>query len=390
MMINKVVLVLGTVALMMPVGCSEPKTDLAAKKNELASYREEMKELKIKISALEEEIGTEDPTAVNLDKATLVTTIPIPTKTFRHFLEVRGSVTSKKNVTMSARVPAVVDRVLVQEGDRVNKGQVLIVQDAETVRRSIDELNTSLELANTRFERQKNLWDKKIGTEIQYLEVKSNKESLERRIASAQAQLDDYTIRAPFSGSIDDVFIKQGETAQPGLPMLQLVSLQDMFINADVSESYLGKFQVGDSVNVTFPSLNKSLMSSISAIGEVINENNRTFSVEVKLPSETKLLRPNLLAVIRIEDFHQPEAVVVPTNLILSDNHGDYVYVAEEKDGQLTAAKKPVQRGMTYNNETLIASGLSGNEQLIEKGFRDVTEGMNIKQVSTTAISSNR
>lgn len=372
------------------LACGEPSSDLAEKKNTLETYRGELKELKAKITSLEEEIAQEDPTAGNQDKATLVTTMPIPNKTFRHFLEVRGSVTSEKNVTVSARVPAVVERVLVQEGDRVKKGQVLIVQDAETVRRSIDELKTSLELATTRFNKQKNLWDQKIGTEIQYLEVKSNKESLERRIASAQSQRNDYTIRAAFSGSIDDVMAKQGEMAQPGVPLLQLVSLEDMYIEADVSESYLGKFEVGDSVNVRFPSLNKSLKSTVSAIGEVINQNNRTFTMEVKLPGDTKLLRPNLLAVLRIEDFHQPEAVVVPTNLILSDNRGDYVYVAEEKDGQLTASKKAIERGMTYNNETLITSGLSGTEQLIDQGFREMAEGMAIKQADNSVLSSTR
>ena len=378
------------VALVTLLACGDSGDDLAAKKNELDSYRSELKELKTKIASLEEEIAAEDPSAVNQDKATLVTTMAVPTKTFRHYLEVRGSVTSEKNVLVSARVPAVVERVVVQEGDRVRKGQVLLVQDAKTIRRSIDELRTSLELATTRFERQKNLWDKKIGTEIQYLEAKNNKESLERRIASTQAQLDDYTIRAPFSGTVDDVLVKQGEITQPGTPLVQLVSLEDMYINADVSEAYLGKFDVGDSVEVTFPSLNQSLMSTISAIGEVINQNNRTFTIEVKLPNETSLLRPNLLAVLRIEDFHQPDAVVVPANLILSDNQGDYVYVAEEKNGQLTATKKSVERGMTYDSETLITTGLSGGEQLIREGFRDVAEGMNVKQASASTLSSNR
>ena len=377
------------VALVMLFACGDAD-DLAAKKSELDAYRSDLKELKAKIVSLEEEIAAEDPSAVNQDKATLVTTMAVPTKTFRHYLEVRGSVTSEKNVLVSARVPAVVERVVVQEGDRVRKGQVLLVQDAKTIRRSIDELRTSLELATTRFERQKNLWDKKIGTEIQYLEAKNNKESLERRIASTQAQLDDYTIRAPFSGTVDDVLVKQGEITQPGTPLVQLVSLEDMYINADVSEAYLGKFDVGDSVEVTFPSLNQSLMSTISAIGEVINQNNRTFTIEVKLPNETSLLRPNLLAVLRIEDFHQPDAVVVPANLILSDNQGDYVYVAEEKNGQLTATKKSVERGMTYDSETLITTGLSGGEQLIREGFRDVAEGMNVKQASASTLSSNR
>ena len=378
-------------ALLSLVACGESGDDLAAKKSELEAYREELKELNTKIATLEEEIAEQDPSAVSQEsRATLVTTVPVPTKTFRHFLEVRGSVTSDKNVTVSARAPAVVERVLVQEGERVKKGQVLIVQDAKTVRRSIDELKTSLDLATTRYERQKNLWDQKIGTEIQFLEAKSNKESLERRIASAEAQLADYIIRAPFSGSVDDIIIKQGETGQPGMPMLQLVSLQDMYIDADVSESYLGKFEVGDSVNVSFPSLNTSLKSTVSAIGDVINENNRTFTMEVKLPNDTKLLRPNLLAVLRVEDFQQEDAIVVPTHLILSDNQGEYVYVAEEQEGQLVATKKAVERGMTYQNETLIASGLSGDEQLIREGFRDVAEGMAIEQAENNALSSKR
>ena len=152
----------------------------------------------------------------------------------------------------------------------------------------------------------------------------------------------------------------------------------------------LGKFEVGDSVHVTFPSLNSSLKSTVSSIGEVINPNNRTFTLEVRLPDDAKLLRPNLLAVLRIQDFYQPESVVVPTNLILSDNKGDYVYVVEEKDGQLTAAKKPIQRGLTYDNETLITAGLTGSERLINEGFRSVAEGMAVKEATTGALSSTR
>ena len=386
---NRIKLSVWSAALAVLAACGGADSGLDSKKAELKEYREELKELKSKISSLEEEIAAEDPTALNRDKATLVTTERVPTKTFRHFLEVRGSVTSDRNITISAEAPAMVQRVLVQEGERVKKGQVLVRQDAETSRRGLEELQTSLELATTRFERQKKLWDQNIGTEIQFLEAKNAKETLERRIASARSQLANYTIRAPFAGSVDKVFIKEGEMAQPGVPMVRLVSLQDMFIEADVSESYLGEFEVGDTAAVTFPSLNQSLTSTISSIGEVIDQNNRTFSIEVRLPGNAKLLRPNLLAVLRIEDFHEPDAVVVPTNLILSDNRGDYVYVAAEKDGQLTAVKKPVERGLTYNSETLITSGLTGDEQLIVEGFREVAEGMTIKEAEKSALSSN-
>ena len=167
-----------TALLVMLLACGESGGDLAEKKSTLKTYHAELKELKAKIASLEEEIAEVDPAAANQTKATLVTIMPVPSKPFRHYLEVRGSVTSQKNVTMSARVPAVVERVLVKEGDRVKKGQVLITQDAKTVRRSIDELNTSLDLATIRFNKQKNLWDQQIGTEIQYLEAKSNQESL--------------------------------------------------------------------------------------------------------------------------------------------------------------------------------------------------------------------
>ncbi|MGB3779277.1 MAG: efflux RND transporter periplasmic adaptor subunit [Tunicatimonas sp.] len=387
---NKIKSMLWSAALITLVACGGTDSGLEGKKAELKEYRKEFKELKSKISTLEEEIAAEDPSALDRDKATLVTTEPVPTKTFRHFLEVRGSVTSDRNVSISAEAPAMIQRVLVQEGERVKKGQVLIRQDAETSRRGLEELQTSLELATIRFERQKKLWDQKIGTEIQFLEAKNAKETLDRRIASSRSQLANYTVRAPFSGTIDRVFIKEGEMAQPGAPLIRLVSLQDMFIESDVSESYIGEFQVGDTVEITFPSLKQSLTSTISSIGEVIDQNNRTFSMEVKLPGDAKLLRPNLLAVLRIEDFHEPSAVVVPTNLILSDNRGDYVYVATEQDGQLTAVKKPVERGMTYNNETMITSGLSGNEQLIKEGFREVAEGMRIKEAENGALSSNQ
>lgn len=387
---NKIQSNIWSVALVALIACGGTDSGLDGKKAELKEYREELKELKSKISSLEKEIGAEEPNGASRDKATLVTTEPVPTKTFRHFLEVRGSVTSDRNISISAEAPAMVERVLVQEGERVKKGQVLARQDAETSRRGLEELQTSLELATTRFERQKKLWDQKIGTEIQFLEAKNAKETLERRIASSRSQLANYIIRAPFSGSVDKVFIKEGEMSQPGVPLMRLVSLQDMFIEADVSESYLGEFNVGDTVAVTFPSLGQSLTSSINAIGEVIDQNNRTFSVEVKLPNDAKLLRPNLLAVLRIEDFHQPNAVVVPTNLILSDNQGDYVYVAIEQDGGLTAVKKPVERGLTYDSETLITSGLSGDERLINQGFREVAEGMRIKEAENNALSSNQ
>lgn len=361
------------------VACQQQE-GLEAKKSQLKEYRNEVKALQSKITALEEEIAAEDPNFAAVNKnATLVTTLPVKEETFKHFIEVSGNVSSDRNVTINAEVPAEVTQVNVKKGDKVKKGQLLIAQDAETIRRNIAELQTSLELANTRFERQTNLWEKKIGTEMQYLEAKNNKESLERRLASARSQLDNYIVRAPFGGTVDDVFVKEGEVTQPGIPMLRIVSLEDMYIVADISEAYLGEFDRGDSVTVRFPSLNKEISSTINSVGQVINQNNRTFEIQVNLPNDEQFLRPNLLAVLEIKDYEQPDAVVIPTNLIQHDNRGDYVYIAAETDTGLVAEKKHIERGMTYNNETMIKSGLEKDDQLINEGFREVAEGVMIR-----------
>lgn len=372
--------------------------ELADKKLQLQAHKKELKALQDQIDALEKEIASEDPAFASQNrKTTLVTTIPVANKTFEHFIEVRGSVTSRKNITISAEAPAMINNVQVVEGESVNQGQLLLSQNAETIQRNIEELQTSLELAETRYDRQKNLWDQNIGTELQYLETKNSVESLKTRIASLQSQLRNYIIRAPFSGTVDEVFVREGEMAQPGVPLMRLVSLTNMFIEADISETFLGDFNKGDSVNVFFPSIDKSVRSAISSVGQVINENNRTFKIEVKLPDDVKLLRPNLLAVLRIKDFSQPNAKIIPTNLILEDNTGDYVYTAEDADdgtGKI-AVKKHIERGQTYKNQTVVTEGLEGNEALIDKGFREVAEGVRIDIVegepdqSATAMYSN-
>lgn len=361
-------------------GACSNKEPLKAKKEQLKEYKREMKELQKKIAALEEDIAVQDPGFSAADKnAALITTIPLEKEKFEHFIEVRGSVSSDRNVTISAEVPAEVRQVKVEKGEKVKKGQLLVLQNAEIPKRNIEELQTSLELAATRFERQANLWERKIGTEMQYLEAKNNKESLERRLASARAQLDNYIIRAPFSGTVDDVPVKEGEMAQPGMPLIRLVSLEGMYIVADISEAYLGQFEAGDSVKVRFPSLNKEIQSTISSVGQVINQNNRTFEIQVNLPDDEKLLRPNLLAVVKIKDFAQANAMVVPANLIQHDNRGDYVYVVAEIDDGLVAEKKHVERGMTYNNETMVKSGLEEGDQLIDEGAREVAEGIRVR-----------
>lgn len=380
-------IILFSLSVLLLFACGGNPDDVEAKKQQLAEYKKEANELNQKISSLEKEIaGMDSSFSQQARKTTLVTTLPVQTKTFQHFVEVRGSVASRKNVTLSAEVPGRIESVEVQEGQVVGKGQVLVRLDGETIRNNIKELETSLDLATTRFERQSNLWDQKIGTEIQFLESKNQKESLERRLATAQSQLAQTIIRAPFGGSIDEVMARVGEMAQPGVPLVQIVSMTDMYIDADLSEALLGKFKVGDSVEVTFPSLNKSIKSTISAVGQVINPNNRTFSIEIKLPANDELLKPNLLAIVRINDFSADDAVVIPTNLIQTDNQGDFVYIARQEQNNLVAEKVHVERGLTFENETMVTSGLQGDEKLIQEGFREVAEGVALRDATEQNI----
>ncbi len=398
---NNISLLISAAALLLLAACGGEQPDgLEGKKAQLQEYKQEVRELQDNIKNLEEEISMEDPDFLNTGRnATLVTTIDVENQTFEHFVEVRGSVTSRRNVTVSAQAPAMVMNVSVDEGQEVKKGELLLRQDAETLLRNIEELKTSLELAETRFRRQTNLWEQNIGTEFQYLEAKNAKESLERKLASLNSQLNNYYIRAPFSSTVDEVFIKEGEMAQPGVPLLRLVSLRNMYIEADISETYLGEFEKGDSVIVYFPSLDKNVRSVISSVGQVINENNRTFKVEVKLPNDESLLRPNLMAVVRLQDFIEEDALIVPTNLILSDQRGDFVYVAapSAEGDNYVAQKQHIQRGKTYKDKTMVQSGLQGNERLIDQGFREVAEGINLRfagqdeniALDTKSVSAN-
>ncbi|WP_224999233.1 efflux RND transporter periplasmic adaptor subunit [Cesiribacter sp. SM1] len=361
---------------------SEKKAALQEKKNELQA-------LKSEIESLENEIAAADPSfGKEVRETQLVTTLPVKQETFEHYVEVSGDVQSEKNITISAESMGTVEQVAVSEGQQVNRGQLLVSVNADVLRNNISEVKTQLELATAVYERQKNLWDQKIGTEVQFLQTKSNKEALENRLSMMQSQLAQAQARAPFAGTIEEVMVRVGEAASPGAPLVRLVSLQDMYIKADVSENLVGAFKKGDKVEIFFPSVNKTYESTIKAVGQVINPNNRTFTLEARLPNDSELLRPNLLAVLKVKDFEEENALVVPTHLIQHDRKGSYVYVVEEKDGVKQVSKKHVETGLSYNNETLVTSGLQASDVLVNEGFRQVSEGVAVK-IAQESVAAN-
>lgn len=377
---TNILLILGFIAF--SISSCEQKDPLVAKKEELKSQKVELQGIKASIAELEKEIAILDPNFAKLNRrATLITTSTVDKQNFEHYVEVSGAVKSRKNVMISAENMGNINRLLVKEGNEVKKGQLIMSMDVELYQRNLDQLQTELTLAETMFQKQSNLWNQNIGTEVQYLESKNRKESLENQIANIKTQISKSQIRAPFQGTIEDVLVREGEMAQMGSPLVRIVNHRDMYIKADLSESHIGKFKKGDRVIIHFPSIDQTIESKISSVGQVIDEMNRTFSIEALLPLTKFTIKPNLLAIVKMKDFEKSDAVVISTKLIQKDNKGEFVFIVDKNNEESIAKKVQINRGITYKNNTMITGGLSGNETLINEGFREVADGNKVKVV---------
>ncbi|GAB4185412.1 MAG: efflux RND transporter periplasmic adaptor subunit [Thermoflexibacter sp.] len=356
----------------------------------LETYKKQYAELKAKIDALENELREKDGIAnkVNLK---LIETQPVVQKDFAHFIEVQGNVESDKNVSVAPEMNGIILRINVERGQAVSQGQIIAEIDAEPIRKNISELETRLELAKTMFERQENLWKQQIGSEMQYLQAKNSKESLERSLEGLKAQLKKAYVKAPISGVVDELFVKQGEMANPAVPLARVVNLSEVQIKADVSEAYVPNVRKGDEVVVSFPSLQKEMPVKISNVGQFIEPANRTFKVEMKLANKDGFLKPNTLAVVKIKDFEQKNAIVIPTFLIQQSTNGqEFVFVVRQNDKKNTVAKVLIKTGKSYGGETLVTEGLQAGDILVSKGYSEVIDGEEVNIQKTEAkISMN-
>ncbi len=360
----------------MAVAC-EKATDLDTKKEEYEKAKVELDEQKAKVHALKVELEAAGVLKIN-DNRSLVTTLKIEPEEFIHQIEIRGTVKARGNISISPEIPARVIKVLVKEGEKVSLGQALVEQDAEVLRNSIAELRTSLSLARTIYSRQKKLWNKNIGSEVQYLEAKNKKESLERKLATSKSQLAKSIIKAPFSGVIDRLDVRVGQNIQPGQPIIRLVSLADMYIKANVSESYVGKFKPKQEVEILFPSTGEVLKAKISAIGQVIEPKNRTFELEIIIESSDKI-KPNMLAILKVADYVNPTAYTIPTNIVFTDSKGVFVYQLKQSEGKDVAIRTDVTLGLTAGTSTEIIAGLAEGDIIIDKGIYDISNGSQVK-----------
>lgn len=352
--------------------------DLAKMKNKrdqvLASYDSIGKIL----GSLEMAISEKD----TLKRLPLVTSFKVKDTLFNHFIDIQGDVDTKENLIIYPEFAGTLTNVYVKEGQPVSKGQLLARIDDGGLSSQLAQMQTQYELAKTTFERQKRLWEQKIGSEIQYLQAKANMEGLGSSVQQMQAQVGKTSVRAPFSGTIDEIITDQGQVVSPGSsPLMRIVSLRNMFVKASIPENYLGTIKKGTSVKVDFPSLGQSIQGKVRQVGNFINPNNRTFEVEIAIPNKEQLIKPNLMANLEINDYSNANAILVPDNVLQENAQGEkFVYIIEAtEDSEAKVRKTKVNTGMAYNGFIEILEGLKVGQTIVKDGAITMRDGLDVK-----------
>lgn len=346
------------------VACSAPSNE-----DKLAELKSKAADLNKEISELETLIAKSDTT--KKDAGLKVGVSKIENSTFVHNIEVQGKIDSDKNVRLSSTIGGTVDQIYVSKGQSVAKGALLLRTDGDQILKALDEVNNALDLANQLYDKQKRLWDQKIGTEVQYLQAKNQKEGLEKKKASIETQYENTKIRAPYAGVIDEVYAKVGEMLPPGVPALRIVNSNELKLVANVSESYVSNIKAGQPVEVYFPDLKKTIQSKVYVVGDVIDPVNRTITIEMALAQDKNAYKANMIAYIKIKDYQKASSIAIPVNVVQRNGNENYVYVAV---GNKTV-KKNIVLGKVYKNQIEVLSGLSIGDMLITVGYQDLVDG---------------
>nr|WP_315190691.1 efflux RND transporter periplasmic adaptor subunit [uncultured Flavobacterium sp.] len=363
------------------ISCSDKETNttidtLLASKN-LTSIKAKRAELQAQITQIDAALATLETAKV---EEALVSVVTVKDTVFSHYLEVQGNVQTKENLIIYPQFSGILTSLNVTAGQRVSKGQVLGTIDDGGLSQQLAQVQSQLALAKTTFERQKRLWDQKIGSEIQYLQAQTNMVSQQKAVSQINAQLAKTKIIAPFSGVIDETLIERGQVVGPGQGLMRIVNLNNMYVSTSVPETYIGKLKTGTNVDVYLTSLNKTYTGRIRQVANNINPNNRTFSIEVSVPNKENLLRPNQVAKLKIVDYTSKNAVVVPTNVVQEDGEkNNFVYIVTNATTTTGVAKKVIVTvGQSSNNATEILSGLSANDIVVTEGVNTISDGMKL------------
>ena len=325
------------------------------------------------IGACSESNPNEENQAANGD-AVPVYTQEVTPATFQHFLDIQGSVESDKTILISPKTTATVESVKVDAGDTVEKGAVLATLDGEVTKSQIEEVKTQLELARTVYQRQQNLRKEDIGSEIEFLRAQNQVKSLENQLATLREQFEYYTVRATIGGTVNRVMLKEGETASPTSPAFQIANSEALKVTAEISEAYITRIERTDSVRLRFPSLDRQITKTIDVVSKVIDPSNRTFSIEVYIPSLDGMVRPNMLAKLRVNDVTRANEIVVPLNAVQQPDGNAFVYVAKQGNPQWLASKQSVNMGLSYNDQILIEEGLQPGDRVVTMGYNALSD----------------
>ena len=374
---NKILTVITISFLLTLAACKPDPTSLDGKKAELADLKSQQDGLTKKIDSLEAQISRMDTSSKVGQKAKLVALTAITPTPFTHFIDLQGNVDAENISWVSPRGQGgVVRSVQVRQGDNVHKGQLLLKLDDAVQRTSLSTDQIQLDHAKDLYQRRKNLWDQKIGTEVDFINAKNAVDQAESQVKLAQEQLDFTNVYADMNGTVDNITIKVGEVFAPGAQSLHLVNTSNLKVVVNVPEQYQERVKVGTPVKIKFPGLNdKEVTGTVHITGKTINGESRSFSVEIRLPND-KDIRSNQVAVVRLQDYSTPKTLAIPVNTLQNDEKGKYVMVAVAgKDKTLTAHKRSITIGLSYGDKAEVTGGLEQGDQLITDGFQGLYEG---------------
>jgi len=347
------------------------------KKAQLSKLKDKQTTLTEKIKLLENEIKAETTDSLNSDEFKFVGLTEVQTSKFDHFIRVQGKLDGDKNAAVFAEAMGTVVTKFADVGQKVTKGQVLAQIDDKQYLSQLEGLESQYQFAVDMYEKQKRLWDQKIGSEVQYLQSKTTKESLDRQISSLHEQIEKFKIKSPIDGTIEECNIKVGGVVSPDprLAAYRVVAFRNLKVTAEVSEAYSSKIKVGDKLIILFPDLNKSIESKVEFVSKYINPVNRTFLIETNIAEGIKDMKANMIAIIQVNDYHSDNSILVPMNVIQTDQVGSYVYVVRPKDKYNGAFKQPVEIGNSYNGVAEILKGLNSGDKVISVGFQELIDG---------------
>ena len=358
--------------------CSCDSGDLDSKKKKLDNLKNSLVETYSQIDQLKREISELD-SSYNSKNYELISISSPNRGSFTSKIELRGNIQSNKNVLIVSEAMGKFNNIFVDEGQYVEKGTILASIDSEIIQNNLREIKSNLDLLKIIYQRQANLWENEIGSELDFLRAKSNYESIKNRYSAVKIQVSKYNVVAPFSGVVDEINAKVGEMSSPGIPSFRMYNDSESYLSVDVSENFINSFKIGDSVQV-INSNGEVYESIIISVSQVINAMNRTFNIGVEIPSELEEnVKPNQILNVLLVDYMNNDAISVPSNIIFNDDRGSYVFVVVDFDGEKIARKTPVLVGRSYKYQTEILSGLVGDEMIIEKGALEVMDGTYIK-----------